>query len=108
MESLSRTELQGVAAHEFSHILNGDMRLNMRVTGLLQGTLSDQPAGAGADAGPWAQGRRRRFAGLGSLSPVGGFLFGSLIKAGISRQREFLADPSAVKFTRDPRESPGR
>ena len=103
MESLSRTELQGVAAHEFSHILNGDMRLNMRVTGLLHGILLISLLGRVLMR---ARGRRAGvvvFAGFGLfIAGWAGFLFGSLIKAGISRQREFLADASAVQFTRDP------
>ena len=103
MKSLSRTELQGVTAHEFSHILNGDMRLNMRVTGLLHGILLISLFGRMLMR---ARGRKAGavvFAGLGLfIAGWAGFFFGSLIKAGISRQREFLADASAVQFTRDP------
>jgi hypothetical protein len=92
-----------VTAHEFSHILNGDMRLNMRVTGLLHGILLISLFGRMLMR---ARGRKAGavvFAGLGLfIAGWAGFFFGSLIKAGISRQREFLADASAVQFTRDP------
>lgn len=106
LEQLSRDELQGVVAHEFSHILNGDMRLNLRLIGVLHGILLLTLAGRvlmrsarGSDRGaaPFIM------AGL-ALVVVGylGVFFGKLIKAGVSRQREYLADASAVQFTRNP------
>jgi Zn-dependent protease with chaperone function len=105
---LSRDELQGVVAHEFSHIFNGDMRLNLRLIGVLFGLLLLAMAGrfmmevgrGGRDSkGAGAIG----LAGL-MLFIIGyvGMFFGRLIKAAVSRQREYLADASAVQFTRNP------
>jgi Zn-dependent protease with chaperone function len=111
-EQLTRDQLQGVIAHEFSHILNGDMRLNLRLIGVLNGILILGLVGrellrvAGRGGG-----RSRRSNGLAYLLLIGlvfmvlgflGLFFGSLIKAAVSRQREFLADASAVQFTRHP------
>lgn len=115
MTLLTRDELQGVVAHEFSHILNGDMRLNIRLMGLLFGILflalmgelilrfgvrgglnSGRKEGAGAALIMLAAGL-----GLLIIGYLGSF-FGNLIKASVSRQREFLADASAVQFTRNP------
>lgn len=104
LERLNRDELQGVVAHEFSHVLNGDMRLNIRLMGLLFGILALaiisrkvllHSRGSSRNAAPVI------LIALAVLV-VGyvGQLFGRLIKAGISRQREFLADASAVQFTR--------
>ena len=103
---LKREELQGVIAHEFSHILNGDMRLNLRLIGVLHGILligligyvilRSVRGGSNRNAAP--------IMGLGlGLLVVGyaGTFFGNLIKASVSRQREFLADASAVQFTRN-------
>ena len=114
-DAFTRDELQGVIAHEFSHILNGDMRLNIRLIGLLHGILIIGMLGyfvlrMAAFSGA---GRSRSREGgsplpmlaLGAgLMAVGffGMLFGNLIKAAVSRQREFLADASAVQFTRHP------
>ncbi len=112
LETLSRDELQGVIGHEFSHILNGDMRLNTRLMGFLFGILVIGLIGRAvlnsARYGNVRSGDSRRdgtaaiyLAGLG-LFLVGyiGVFFGQLIKAAVSRQREFLADASAVQFTR--------
>ncbi|MFQ5507959.1 MAG: M48 family metallopeptidase [Leptospirillia bacterium] len=106
---LDRNQLQGVIAHEFSHILNGDMRLNIRLMGILHGILLLGLIGQFILRGSVFGGRRRGShpAVLGvaiGLMAVGygGTFFGNLIKAGVSRQREFLADASAVQFTRDP------
>ncbi len=111
---LSRDELQGVVAHEFSHIFHGDMRINLRLVALLHGILllgligeyllhsaryrslgrsSDRDNSAAAILG----------VGLG-LMIIGyaGTFFGNIIKSAVSRQREFLADASAVQFTRNP------
>jgi Zn-dependent protease with chaperone function len=103
LEKLTRDELQGVIAHEFSHVLNGDMRLNIRLMGVLFGILVIgilgrkvvENTGRSRDSGGIVA------VGLG-ICAVGyiGVFFGRLIKAGISRQREYLADASAVQFTR--------
>lgn len=106
LEQLTRDELQGVIGHEFSHILNGDMRLNLRLMGVLHGILLLTLAGRvmlrgsrGSDKG----GAAMLAMGL-VLIVIGsvGVLFGKLIKAGVSRQREYLADAAAVQFTRNP------
>lgn len=107
MRFLTRDELQGVIAHEFSHILNGDMRLNLRLLGLLHGILLLAIIGRVVLRGG-AYSREKAAAPLMvfgiSLIAIGSFgvLFGKLIKAAVSRQREFLADASAVQFTRNP------
>lgn len=115
VEQLSRDELQGVIAHEFSHILNGDMRLNIRLIAIIHGILLVGLIGYYTLRLAAASGSRRSSndkgggavpviaLGLG-LMAVGfaGTLIGNLIKAAVSRQREFLADASAVQFTRDP------
>jgi Zn-dependent protease with chaperone function/uncharacterized tellurite resistance protein B-like protein len=105
MENLNRDQLQGVIAHEFSHILNGDMRLNIRLIGILYGILMLALLGRTILSG--SRGRGRTSAGVlafgAGLMVVGylGQFFGDLIKAAVSRQREFLADASAVQFTRN-------
>ncbi|MFL0800011.1 MAG: M48 family metallopeptidase [Agarilytica sp.] len=109
---LSRDELQGVVAHEFSHIHNGDMRLNMRLIAILHGILLIGLIGyfiAHGSGGSYRYHNHRRRDGkqmsLGlSLMAIGygGTFFGNIIKAAVSRQREFLADASAVQFTRNP------
>ena len=112
LEKLSRDEVQGVVAHEYSHILNGDMRLNIRLIGVLFGILvigntglwliriAAHTRGGRNNAAPLVL-----FAGGAILALVGyvGVFFGRLIKAAVSRQREFLADASAVQFTRNPK-----
>lgn len=114
LEALDRDALQGVVAHEFSHILNGDMRLNIRIASILNGILLLGLIGARMFR--FMSYRRasrveiRGNAGLGLLTlsaglmaiGIGGTFFGSLIKATINRQREYLADASAVQFTRNP------
>jgi len=114
-EQLSRDELQGVIAHEFSHILNGDMRLNIRLIGILHGILLLGLLGQMLFRGAAYSGRSRSKEGGGAviamfaiglaLVLIGfiGTLFGNLIKAAVSRQREYLADSSAVQFTRNPK-----
>ncbi|APR05252.1 M48 family metallopeptidase [Thauera chlorobenzoica] len=106
LEKLDRDQLQGVVAHEFSHILNGDMRLNLRLIGLLHGILVLSLIGRVLLRGGGRGGKSRSpFALLGLLLvAVGhiGVLCGQLIKAAVSRQREFLADAAAVQFTRNP------
>ncbi len=119
-EQLTRSELQGVIAHEFSHILNGDMLMNMRLIGVLNGILLLGLLGQGilrtmAYSGSGRTQRRGDSSGGGQvvlalltasivfivLGFIGTF-FGNLIKAAVSRQREYLADASAVQFTRNP------
>lgn len=112
LDHLSRDELQGVIAHEFSHILNGDMRLNIRIMGLLFGILLLTVIGRELLRFSSNGGSRRRKKGDGAqLALVGlvlivvgyiGVFFGRLIQAAISRQREYLADAAAVQFTRNP------
>jgi len=106
LERLNREELQGVIAHEFSHVLNGDMRLNIRLMGVLFGILvigivgrkMIEWSGRDRDSG-WQIALGIAILIIGSI----GLFFGRLIKAGISRQREYLADASAVQFTRQSR-----
>ncbi len=110
---LTRDELQGVIAHEFSHILNGDMALNLRMIGVLYGLLIVALAGRFL----MHIGARTRSGGRDSGNAIAllftaglalwvlgyiGVVCGRLIKAGVSRQREYLADASAVQFTRNP------
>lgn len=111
LELLDRDELQGVIAHEFSHILNGDMRLNIRMMGVLFGIMVLGIIGRFIlHSSLYSGGLSRRrgknapvvlIIGLG-LTILGwvGVFFARLIKAAVSRQREFLADASAVQFTR--------
>ena len=110
LRNLSRDQLQGVIAHEFSHILNGDMRLNIRLMGVLYGILMLAVIGRIVLNGSRFRSSSKRngsailAVGLGLL--ILGYLgkfFGALIKAAVSRQREYLADASAVQFTRYPR-----
>jgi Zn-dependent protease with chaperone function len=106
LETLTRDELQGVIGHEFSHIVNGDMSLNIRMIGVLAGIVF-----LGAIGGfvmRTTEGRSKEagalfFAGLG-IYIIGyiGLFFARLLKASMSRQREFLADASGVQFTRNP------
>ncbi len=114
LEAFNRDELQGVIAHEFSHVLNGDMRLNMQLLGILFGILVISLIGRTILRSV----RLARFRSRGSndkgggivvavatglaLAVIGylGLFFARLIKAGVSRQREYLADASAVQFTR--------
>jgi Zn-dependent protease with chaperone function len=108
LDQLSRDELQGVIAHEFSHVLNGDMRLNIRLMGLLFGILVLAIVGRRVI---WFGGGRssRRDGGGGQVWMIGlalivvgyiGYFFARLIQAAVSRSRESLADASAVQFTR--------
>jgi Zn-dependent protease with chaperone function len=102
MTMLTRDELQGVIAHEFSHLLNGDMKLNLRLMGLIFGILCLTVIGRVLIR---TRGRKNPLPLLGlALIIIGwvGVLFGRLIQAAVSREREFLADASAVQFTRNP------
>lgn len=116
LQNLSRDELQGVIGHEFSHILNGDIRLNLRLMGAVYGLLVVSLVGYGimritAQVEAYGDDDSRGWAialvviVLGALvAAVGwvGMFFGRLIQAAVCRQREFLADASAVQFTRNP------
>ena len=106
MELLTRDQLQGVIGHEFSHILNGDMKLNLQLIGIIFGLLCLATVGrillyARGDS----RERNNVLPLLGIVLMVlgaAGAFFGRLIQAAISRQREFLADASSVQFTRNP------
>ena len=117
LEKLNRDELQGVVAHEFSHILNGDMRLNVHLTAILYGILVIALMGRGIlyslrHTRVRSSGDNKNGGGLiVVILAVGlvmlilgyiGYFFGRLIQSAVSRQREFLADASAVQFTRNP------
>ncbi|NDV63581.1 M48 family metallopeptidase [Puniceicoccales bacterium CK1056] len=124
LATLSRDELQGVVAHEYSHVLHGDCRLNIRLMGVLFGivmlTIFGRLLGSIFRGGIYASGGRRRSSGGGKgnggaliiavivvvilvtiIGYIGSF-FARLIQAAISRQREYLADAAAVQFTRNP------
>jgi Zn-dependent protease with chaperone function len=110
LEKLNRAELQGVIAHEFSHIFNGDMRLNIRLMGALFGILMLSLIGRRVLRGSYYVGRSKNSGGGAivlvaiAVMVVGyiGLFFGRWIKSAVSRQREYLADASAVQFTRYP------
>jgi len=113
LQKLTRDELQGVVAHEFSHILNGDMRLNVKLTAVLFGILVIGLTGRGIlrSLGRGRRSGRGGGRGIAMVLAVGlalmligyvGYFFGRLIQAAVSRQREFLADASGVQFTRNP------
>jgi Zn-dependent protease with chaperone function len=117
LEAFDRDEMQAVAGHEFSHILNGDMRLNIRLMALLAGILAIGQMGGflmRLSLGNSARGKKRSddqrggvfvFVLIGLMLWLIGYIglfFGRLIKAAILRQREFLADASSVQFTRNP------
>ncbi|PLX49154.1 MAG: heat-shock protein HtpX [Desulfobulbaceae bacterium] len=109
VKKLSRDELQGVIAHEFSHINNGDMRLNIKLIGFLHGIVLLGLIGFHILRGSAYARSSRRGGGGGLALGLGlmvigfaGTFFGNVIRAAVSRQREFLADASAVQFTRNP------
>ena len=124
LDAWNRDELQGVIAHEFSHILNGDMRLNIRMMGWLHGILFLTLIGrfllyaaSGSNnrrRTQWAMDSNPRHNDRGGFVPIFllgatlwlvgsiGMIFARLLKGGVSRQREFLADAAAVQFTRNP------
>lgn len=100
LETLNRDELQGVIAHEFSHVVNGDMRLNIRLMGVLFGLLALAVVGRILVN---TRGDRNPLPLIGLVLIIVGYVgvfFGRLIKAAVSRQREYLADASAVQYTR--------
>ncbi|HUB66729.1 MAG TPA: M48 family metallopeptidase [Candidatus Methylacidiphilales bacterium] len=102
LQYLKRDELQGVIGHEFSHILNGDMRLNLRLMGIVFGIISLVVIGKILLQ---TRGEKNPLPLVGlaliAIGSIGAF-FGKLIKSAVSRQREFLADASSVQFTRNP------
>jgi Zn-dependent protease with chaperone function len=110
--NLDRDELQGVIAHEFSHVLNGDMRLSTRLIGLLFGlTVIAMIARTILRIAPRGGGGRKGGGGIALIYVAAlivlalgwiGLFFGRLIQAAVSRNRESLADASAIQFTRDP------
>lgn len=121
IELLNRDELQGVIAHEFSHILNGDMRLNIRLMGVVHGILllaltgywmmrlsGSTRSGTTYSYGSSSRNSKNKGGGIAlmglGLMIIGyiGVFFGKLIKSAVSREREYLADASAVQFTRNP------
>ncbi|MEM6707836.1 MAG: M48 family metallopeptidase [Pseudomonadota bacterium] len=113
IDALTRDELQGVVAHEFSHLLNGDTRINLRLIALLHGILFIglvgrlllRGSGSGHRSGrrSGSNGAPVALFGVGlMIIGFGGTFFGNLIKSAVSRQREYLADGAAVQFTRNP------
>jgi Zn-dependent protease with chaperone function/uncharacterized tellurite resistance protein B-like protein len=106
IEMLSRDELQGVIGHEFSHILNGDMRLNLRLIGIIFGLLCLATVGRILLYARSSNSRDKNLLPILGLALIAlgaiGVFFGRLIQAAVSRQREFLADASSVQFTRNP------
>jgi len=115
LDRLTRDELQGVIGHEFSHILNGDMRLNVQISAIVFGILVIGLLGRGVLRGLMygrvrSGGGKDKGGGIALVAAVGvalfiigyvGYFFGRMIQAAVSRQREFLADASAVQFTRN-------
>ncbi len=114
LEKLTRDELQGVIGHEFSHILNGDMRLNLKIAAIIFGILVLGVIGRGilwSMRGTRVRGGKNSGGAVAAIFAIGlalvvigyvGYFFGRLIQAAVSRQREFLADASSVQFTRNP------
>ncbi|MGA1338670.1 MAG: M48 family metallopeptidase, partial [Opitutales bacterium] len=110
LRNLDRDELQGVIAHEFSHIGNGDMRLNLRIIGTVAGLTALAQFGyilirVGFNSGSSRKNHTWPLAVAGLvvvLVGLGGVFFARVIQASVSRQREYLADASAVQFTRNP------
>ncbi|HJS39284.1 MAG TPA: M48 family metallopeptidase, partial [Burkholderiales bacterium] len=109
LETLNRDELQGVIGHEFSHILHGDMRLNLRMLGVLAGIVFIGAIGEFAMRSAGRAGGRREGAAVVVAAGIALFLIGylglffaRLIKSAVARQREFLADASSVQYTRNP------
>lgn len=111
LEKLSRSELQGVVAHEFSHILNGDMRINIRLMGVIFGIMVLSLFGRKFLHVNRFQRRSSKNNSAGAIIAIGlalmvigylGLFFARWMKSAVSRQREYLADASAVQFTRNP------
>lgn len=110
LEKLNRSELQGVIAHEFSHIFNGDMRINIRMMGVIFGIMVLAIIGRKFISSQRYRSRSSRDSGSAAvvigfaLMLIGyiGLFFARWMKSALSRQREYLADASAVQFTREP------
>lgn len=107
VEHLSRDELQGVVGHEMSHVFHGDARINVQISGWLYGILCVSNLGRSmmrVRSSSRSKGRGQVFLIGLALNIIGlvGYFFGRLIQSAISRQREFLADASAVQYTRNP------
>lgn len=113
LQHLNRRELQGVIAHEFAHIRNGDTRVKTRIIGWVYGIAIITVLGRILLQSLWWAPRRRdrednsamvMLAAAVGLIVIGsvGTLFARMIQAAVSRQREYLADASAVQYTRDP------
>jgi len=107
LTKLNRDELQGVIGHEFSHILNGDMRLNVRLIGILAGIVIVGEAGLviiklAAEANDTGAIPIALWGALVAAVGYIGVFCGRMIKAAVARQLEFLADASSVQFTRNP------
>ncbi|MBE8158992.1 MAG: M48 family metallopeptidase, partial [Betaproteobacteria bacterium] len=112
MDNFSRDEMQGVIAHEFSHIMNGDMKLNLRLIGIIHGVMLLSFLGYFMLRSSFYTSFSSRNNGAAAALPLAGLalivagsagaLFGGLIRAAVSRQREFLADAAAVQYTRNP------
>ena len=109
LERLSRDELQGVIAHEYSHILNGDGKINLRLSGVMHGLfiigyIGLRLMGSRSNRSKQKEGNRSvAFLGLLAFLLGGlGYLLGAICRSKVSKQREFLADASAVQFTRNP------
>lgn len=114
LERLDRAQLQGVVAHELSHVLNGDMRLGLRLIGVLHGILLLGLLGQAILRGASrvrVRGRGKGGGGVAVVLAIGlgllvvgfaGVFLGQWIKAAVCRQREYLADASGAQFTRDP------
>ncbi len=110
LEKLNRAELQGVIAHEFSHIFNGDMRINIRMMGVIFGIMVIAMFGRRfLHASRYRRSSKNN--NIGGIVAIGlalmvvgylGLFFARWMKSALSRQREYLADASAVQFTRDP------
>ena len=116
LDQLDRDELQGVVAHEFSHVFHGDMRLNIRLMGVLFGIVCIATLGRvivrSVGRAPIRSSGNKKGGGAAGILLFGvalvaigylGVFFARLIQAAVSRQREFLADASAVQYTRNPR-----
>ena len=108
LDLLNREELQAVVGHEFSHILNGDMRLNTRVHACLHGMMAISSIGRAMLQAPRGSSRQKGTGGFVLLGlafiVIGwfGVFLGRIIQAAMCRQREYLADASSVQFTRNP------
>ncbi|RRJ84329.1 M48 family metallopeptidase [Aestuariirhabdus litorea] len=108
IDRLGRDELEGVVAHEFSHLVHGDSRLNLKLMGVLHGITMISSLGYQMLRSQRYRSRGGRSGSSASLVGLGllvigysGLFFASLIRAAVSRQREFLADASAVQYTRN-------